>query len=66
MGQQSKFMKLKPRKSRHARKNEFAIRNNISHETYKHIIYKSNGHETNKHIIYNSNVSLSNMYDPNI
>ena len=44
MGQQSKFTKLKPRKSRHAKQNEFAIRNNISHETYKHIIYKLNVH----------------------
>ena len=30
---------------------EFAIRNNVSHETYRNIIYKSN-------------VSISNMYDP--
>ena len=37
---QSKFMKLKPRKSRHAKENEFWIRNSVSHETYS-IIYIS-------------------------
>ena len=45
MGQQSKFTKLNQDNQ------DMLERNSLSHETYKHIIYKSN-------------VSQSNIYNP--